>query len=119
TSIFTYPKEVYIRIANKVSAAIGHTFSYQNVMDALINIFNNVYHIESLDGKAWSFEVDESGQQFFKIKADLLDSSIADKVNYMNTLSQKIAKDGEFRGQLTSELVNHAINGVYIKIDEK
>src|SRR5690606_20851066 len=72
-----------------------------------------------LDGKAWSFEADEAGQEFFKIKADLLDSAIADKVNYMNTLSQKIAKDGEFRGQLTSELVNHAVNGVYIKVDEE
>lgn len=118
TSIFNYPKEVYVRIAKKVSQAIGHQIDDQAVVDALQEIFSAIFKISSLDGRVWGIFTDKIGDQYIQIKADLLDTAFAQKMHEMNILSQKIAKNGEFRTALTSELINYAINGTYIKIDK-
>src|SRR5690606_4146854 len=53
-SIFTYPKEVYTRIADKVSSTIGKTFTSQNVINVLFEIFNGIYQMKIPDNKFWS-----------------------------------------------------------------
>ncbi|OYD44073.1 hypothetical protein CHU00_18795 [Sphingobacterium cellulitidis] len=117
TSIFNYPKEVYDRIAVKVSKAIKHSFSGQNVIDVLQDVFSKLLHITSLDGNVWSIE-NKKNDLYFQVKAEFLDTAFAQKMHDMNTLSQKIAKNGELRSELTSGLINSAVNGVYIDVNK-
>jgi dGTPase len=119
TSMFTYPNEVYDRIALKVSKAIKHTFSRQNVIDKLQEIFTDIFGETSLDANVWNIVEDTENNQYLQIKADFINTAFAERSQDMNLSSQSIAKNGELRTSLTSKLVNEAIEGVYIIEDMK
>ncbi|MDM1049361.1 deoxyguanosinetriphosphate triphosphohydrolase family protein [Sphingobacterium hotanense] len=116
TSFLTYPSRVYEHVAAKVSEAIGDSFSVEDVQYKLFEIFEYVYTGSSEligEGK------DEEGNLYHVLpKAAGIESILATFTGINNRLSLQYATNGELRGELTSKLVNNAINGVRIEINE-
>ena len=117
-SMLSYPIEVYERIASKVSDSMGEKLSSQDILDTLHSILQNVYEINIDEGVWESVTVEGNEDDYLAIPRDSLRGVFVNYVNFANTVSQRTAKEGELRGDLTSKLVNRAIEGVLVKINK-
>lgn len=120
TSFLTYSHEVYERIAKKVSKSIEDSFTAQQVKDTLHEIFEVVYEDQPLDSDIWQ-EVSVKGSdiEYLAIEKQIIQRALGNIINYTNSLSLKTANDGALRGELTSKLVNRAIEGIKINFNKE
>lgn len=115
-SFFSYPEKVYENVAAKVEKATGKPFKGADVKATLYDIFSEVY---SVDAELYNIGIDEKGNDYAVFPSNSFTTDIANIVNHVNATSQNIAKNGNLRTILTSDLVNKAIEGIEIKVNKR
>ncbi|MDF2850781.1 MAG: dgt [Sphingobacterium multivorum] len=116
TSFLTYPEKVYNHVAQKVSEAIGKPYTVDDVQFKLYEIFQYIYSVEDIDLEEGTTDDDTELYLIDKAQAASTFATINGKYN---RLSIKYATNGDLRSELTSKLVNKAIEGVSIEINKE
>ena len=120
STLLTYPKSVYEKVAQKVSKAIDKKFTAQMVIDTLQRIFEDVFSIDYRNDEDWiNVSLEGSDDEYYAISEKAINISLLNFINRINTLSHLTAKNGALRREITSKLVNTAIESVELKIDQK
>jgi dGTPase len=124
TIFFSYPNAVFENVAKKVEKALKkdenidkNDFSADEVREELFTIFSSVYDYTAFD---LNIVEDEKGNEYIAVKKDVSkEAMLSEIVNGITKASKSIAEDGYLRNNLTSELVNSAVQGIIFKLNKE